>query len=195
MKDLILTKIIATLGPASAGVENIKLLINEGARVFRVNFSHGSVEGFSALIDQVRLASSESGVPVAVLGDLSGPKIRVGKITDPGILLNKDEKVEFVTGDISGFVNDEGTAIFPTTYSKIIEEVQAKRSSSTMATLNCVAQERLKAGFNAQLSRAGWLLQKKALTSRKPTYLFQPLPNGISNALNSQLKKGWITLL
>ncbi len=47
MEDLILTKIIATLGPASAGVENIKMLINEGARVFRVNFSHGSFEGFS----------------------------------------------------------------------------------------------------------------------------------------------------
>lgn len=124
MKDLILTKIIATLGPASAGVENIKLLINEGARVFRVNFSHGSFEGFSALIDQVRTASEESGVPVAVLGDLSGPKIRVGKVTDPGILLIKDQKVDFIQGDIAGFINDEGTAVFSTTYPKIIEEVQ-----------------------------------------------------------------------
>ncbi len=124
MKDLILTKIIATLGPASAGVDNIKLLIVEGARVFRVNFSHGSFEGFSELIDQVRAASKESGVPVAVLGDLSGPKIRVGKVSDPGIMLKKDGKVEFVTGENPAFVNDSGTAVFTTTYPKIIEEVE-----------------------------------------------------------------------
>lgn len=124
MKDLILTKIIATLGPASAGVENIKLLINEGVRVFRVNFSHGSFEGFSALIDQVRTASKDSGVPVAVLGDLSGPKIRVGKVTDPGIMLKKDDKVEFTRGEITGYCNDQGTAVFSTTYPHIIEEVE-----------------------------------------------------------------------
>jgi pyruvate kinase len=124
MKDLILTKIIATLGPASAGVENIKLLITEGARIFRVNFSHGSFEGFSALIDQVREAGQESGIPVAVLGDLSGPKIRIGKVPDAGIILNEDQKVEFVNEEITGFIDNSGKAVFSTTYPMIIEEVQ-----------------------------------------------------------------------
>ncbi len=85
MTDLILTKIIATLGPASAGVENIKMLINEGVRVFRVNFSHGTTDSFSLLIDQVRQASAEKNIPVAVLGDLSGPKIRVGQVVEGGL--------------------------------------------------------------------------------------------------------------
>jgi pyruvate kinase len=124
MNELILTKIIATLGPASAGVENIKLLISEGARVFRVNFSHGSFEGFSELIDQVRAASDKSGVPVAVLGDLSGPKIRVGQVPGSGIMLNTDDKVEFIKGDACSYVNETGIAIFTTTYPQIIEEVQ-----------------------------------------------------------------------
>jgi len=124
MEDLILTKIIATLGPASASVENIKLLISEGARIFRVNFSHGSFEGFSELIDQVRMASHETGIPVAVLGDLSGPKIRIGKVADPGITLQKDGIVEFIWEEITGHLTDDGTAVFSTTLPSIIEEVE-----------------------------------------------------------------------
>jgi pyruvate kinase len=124
MKDLILTKIIATLGPASAGVENIKTLINEGARVFRVNFSHGAFEGFSETIDNVRAASRESGIPVAVLGDLSGPKIRIGKVEEGGIDLKNDSIVEFCRDETTGHLTTDGAAVFSTTYPHIVEEVQ-----------------------------------------------------------------------
>jgi len=124
MKNLILTKIIATLGPASAGTENIKLLILEGVRVFRVNFSHGSFEGFSALIDQVREASAITGIPVAVLGDLSGPKIRVGKVPEGGIFLKEDDLLQFNAGEEIAYINSEGSAVFPTTFPHMIDEVQ-----------------------------------------------------------------------
>jgi pyruvate kinase len=124
MQDLILTKIIATLGPASAGVENIKILIHEGARVFRVNFSHGSFEGFSELIDQVRKASDDTGVPVAVMGDLSGPKIRVGKVEEPGITLLNDGLVEFTAQEITGHLVENGCAVFSTTLPRMITEVE-----------------------------------------------------------------------
>ena len=98
--NFLLTKIIATLGPASSPVENIKELITEGVRVFRVNFSHGSFESFSELIDHVRQASHETGIPVAVLGDLSGPKIRVGKVVEGGVTLEPGMQVEFRRGRI-----------------------------------------------------------------------------------------------
>jgi pyruvate kinase len=124
MEALILTKIIATLGPASSSVENIKQLIGEGARVFRVNFSHGSFEGFSELIDHIRLASRETGIPAAVLGDLSGPKIRVGKVVDPGILLKQEGIVEFTREEITGCLENNGTAVFSTTLPAMINEVQ-----------------------------------------------------------------------
>lgn len=124
MQDLILTKIIATLGPACAGVEKIKLLIHEGARVFRVNFSHGSFEEFSDLIDDVRIASGETGIPVAVLGDLSGPKIRVGKVADPGIILQDEGLVEFTVEEITGHLQENGTAVFSTTLPGMIAEVE-----------------------------------------------------------------------
>jgi pyruvate kinase len=124
MNDLILTKIIATLGPASAGVDNIRLLILEGVRIFRVNFSHGTFEGFSDLIDQVREASRQAGIPVAVLGDLSGPKIRVGKVTEKGVLLEGQHEVAFVKGEVTGAFDEHGTAVFSTTYAQMIEEVR-----------------------------------------------------------------------
>jgi pyruvate kinase len=125
MHELILTKIIATLGPASAGVENIKTLIHEGVRVFRVNFSHGSFEGFSDLIDNVRNASNETNIPIAVLGDLSGPKIRVGKVADPGIILQDEGLVEFTAEEITGHLQKNGTALFSTTMPAMIKEVDA----------------------------------------------------------------------
>jgi pyruvate kinase len=125
MRDLLLTKIIATLGPASAGVENIKLLINEGARVFRINFSHGNFDSFTELIDGVRTASRETGIPVAVMGDLSGPKIRVEKVTDQGILLQAEGIVEFTREEITGHLTENGSALLSTTFPLMIDEVQS----------------------------------------------------------------------
>ena len=82
--DFLLTKIIATLGPASEKTETIRTLIEYGVRVFRINFSHGTFEEHERLLRRVRKASAELDIPVAVLGDLSGPKIRVGEVVPEG---------------------------------------------------------------------------------------------------------------
>lgn len=121
--NFLLTKIIATLGPASSPVENIRELIREGVRVFRVNFSHGSFESFEILIDHVRQASSDIGIPVAVLGDLSGPKIRVGRVVEGGVLLKPGMQVEFCRHDrLAGIEN--GKAVFSTTLPQLVDEVK-----------------------------------------------------------------------
>jgi pyruvate kinase len=73
------TKIVATLGPASDSVEIITALIEAGADVFRLNFSHGTPEDHAARAGRVREASKRAGREVAIMGDLQGPKIRVGK--------------------------------------------------------------------------------------------------------------------
>lgn len=82
-----LTKIIATLGPATSEVSIIVRLIEEGARVFRLNFSHGSFEGFGKLLAAVREASRKIGIHVGVMGDLCGPKIRIGEVIPGGVML------------------------------------------------------------------------------------------------------------
>ncbi|MGA1191607.1 MAG: pyruvate kinase [Bdellovibrionota bacterium] len=74
------TKIIATLGPASRSPEKLRELILAGVNVVRLNFSHGSHEEHRETLERVRAASAELKIPVAVLQDLSGPKIRITEI-------------------------------------------------------------------------------------------------------------------
>ena len=73
------TKIIATLGPASAAPEVLARLFRAGADVFRLNFSHGSHEDHAARILAIRALEQETGRPIGILADVQGPKLRVGK--------------------------------------------------------------------------------------------------------------------
>ena len=76
------TKILATLGPASSSPEKIEALIRAGVNGFRLNFSHGTHETHAGLYRAIREASARVGVPVAILQDLQGPKIRTGNLVD-----------------------------------------------------------------------------------------------------------------
>jgi pyruvate kinase len=76
-------KIVCTLGPASSTPERIGELIDAGMNVARLNFSHGSHEDHAKMLQLVRSESDRRGKAVAVLLDLQGPKIRVGKFADP----------------------------------------------------------------------------------------------------------------
>ena len=78
------TKIVATIGPASGSANMIGQLLDAGVNVFRLNFSHGSADGHRQQAQIIRQVSEEKGRYVAILGDLQGPKIRVGDLTtDP----------------------------------------------------------------------------------------------------------------
>ncbi len=97
------TKIIATLGPASASDDVIRELIAAGVDVFRLNFSHGTHDGHAAVIDRVRRASKEAGRIVALLQDLSGPKIRTGKLRGGGpVPLKTGDVLSIAVGDFEG---------------------------------------------------------------------------------------------
>jgi pyruvate kinase len=97
------TKIIATLGPASASDTRIRELIAAGVDVFRFNFSHGTHDSHAAMIEKVRRIANEAGRIVALLQDLSGPKIRIGKLRGGGPVTLKDgEPLSIVVGDIEG---------------------------------------------------------------------------------------------
>ncbi|XOV77490.1 MAG: pyruvate kinase [Aestuariibacter sp.] len=81
------TKILATLGPATDSAEKIEAIINAGANVVRMNFSHGSAEDHIQRAQRVRSVAKKLGKYVAILGDLQGPKIRVAKFKDGAIQL------------------------------------------------------------------------------------------------------------
>src|SRR4051812_26842321 len=79
------TKIVATLGPASIDAGVIARLIQAGVDVFRLNMSHGDHESHRTAHERVRAAASDLGRPIAILADLSGPKLRVGQFADGSI--------------------------------------------------------------------------------------------------------------
>ena len=93
--SILLTKILATVGPACEDPHTLDRLIEEGVRVFRLNFSHGALTEHEGRLNAIRQASERAGIPVGVLGDLSGPKIRVGKVREGGIFLAVGDQIEF----------------------------------------------------------------------------------------------------
>lgn len=80
-------KIIATLGPASSDIDTIRELFQAGADVFRLNFSHGDHAQHQARLALIRQVEQEAGRPIAVLADLQGPKLRIGRFADGPVTL------------------------------------------------------------------------------------------------------------
>ncbi len=85
------TKIIATIGPASDSKEKIAALALAGVRIFRLNFSHGDASMFVDIIRNIREVEKEVNIPLTIMQDLSGPKIRLGNLKD-------DKKVSVTKG-------------------------------------------------------------------------------------------------
>ncbi len=83
------TKIVCTIGPATSSIPTIKRLIAAGMAVARLNFSHGSTDEHAARIRSIRKASHDMKIPIGILVDLPGPKIRVGRVFPEPILLRE----------------------------------------------------------------------------------------------------------
>ena len=97
------TKIISTIGPASDTDDAVRALIAAGTDVFRLNFSHGTHEQHRASAARIRRAADEAGRPVAIMQDLSGPKIRTGNLEgNQPLLLKEGEPLDIVIGDELG---------------------------------------------------------------------------------------------
>jgi pyruvate kinase len=109
------TKIVVTLGPVTSSKEAIKSLIERGVNVFRLNFSHGSYETHQQLIDNIRMAEKELNENVAILQDISGPKIRIGEV-DGVLKLKAGDRVKLVKQNSDRYS-------FTLTYPEIIDMV------------------------------------------------------------------------
>jgi pyruvate kinase len=91
------TKIVATIGPASSSPAMLERLIRQGLNVARINFSHGRPEDHLKVAAAIRRAAAKAGASVAILGDLCGPKIRVGQFRDGAITLKDGATVRITT--------------------------------------------------------------------------------------------------
>jgi pyruvate kinase len=96
------TKIVATIGPASDAPEMLERLIRAGLNVARLNFSHGDFPSHAARIARIRAAEKATGLPVTIMADLPGPKMRLGKIAPEPIHLAPGDPFTLTSEDIIG---------------------------------------------------------------------------------------------
>jgi pyruvate kinase len=102
-------KIVCTLGPAVESPEKVRELIAAGMNMARLNLSHGSYDEHQSRLDQVRAAAAEAGLPIAILVDLQGPKIRLARFKDGPHDLARGDIFTITTDEIEGTKERVGT--------------------------------------------------------------------------------------
>ncbi|HSR35836.1 MAG TPA: pyruvate kinase [Desulfurivibrionaceae bacterium] len=112
------TRIVATVGPACASAEHLAALIEAGVDVFRLNFSHGTLEEKKRWIATIREIAAQQARPLAILADLQGPKIRTGQMRDGGVMLAAGQAISLTTQPLIG--NEQR---IPVTYQHLPHDV------------------------------------------------------------------------
>jgi pyruvate kinase len=116
---MIKTKIIATVGPACSNAEIVRAMLNSGVDVFRLNFSHGTLEEHTALLNLLKSVISGQHRMIAVIGDICGPKIRTGPISPEGQIIKSGDAVLIVReGDRADGLH------FGTNYANFVDDMQ-----------------------------------------------------------------------
>lgn len=113
------TKIVATLGPASCQEPVLRRMILAGLDVVRINFSHGQQRELTSLVKLVRQLGDEMNVPIAILGDLRGPRIRVGEIEGGSIRLQEGQKIWLTPKEVMG--NSQRVSV---SFKKLAQDVE-----------------------------------------------------------------------
>lgn len=112
------TKIIATVGPASNSLEGLRALALAGVDVFRLNFAHGTHPALSEVVTRIRQVSRELTRPIGILGDLAGPKIRLGELAGGALVCKTGELLEFAKE-----ASPDNPRRLTSTYELLVEEL------------------------------------------------------------------------
>ncbi len=155
------TKIVCTIGPATESPEMIRKLISSGMNVARLNFSHGTYEQKSRIIEAVRNISKELCVPVAILQDLSGPKIRTGELASGNSVILADGSEFTLTGENKPG-DEHGVCI---TYYKILSEKLKPNDQIYLAdgSIHLLVTSIDKNGIKCQVISGGELRSKQGI--------------------------------
>ena len=116
---MIKTKIVVTVGPACGSVETLTELINNGADVFRINFSHGDLNQHLQFLNNARTAAETTGSCIAVMGDLCGPKIRLAHFDQAPLKIKPDQELLFLAQP-----DPDNPQALATTYPRIVEDIR-----------------------------------------------------------------------
>ena len=113
------TKILCTLGPSAQTADRIKNLMFAGMDGVRLNFSHGSYAFFEGVFDEIHKACTDEKTPLAILIDLQGPKIRIGELVKPEIVLLENDTIEITIENVVG--NEQ---IISTSYKSLPQDAE-----------------------------------------------------------------------
>jgi len=158
MTNFIKTKIIATIGPNSDSEEKISELIKAGAKIFRINSSHGEAEVHKKNIEKIRRISKELKEYIAIILDLQGPKIRIGNLPEP-VELKKDQELI-----LKPCLENAETNIIPVDYPGIIQDV--KKDDHLLlddGKIELIVKEILSDRIKTIVLRGGLLKSRKGL--------------------------------
>lgn len=180
-------KIVATLGPATDSKEVITQLIKSGMNVARLNMSHGDAAEHQRRLDLVRSVSDELNVPVAVLADLQGPKIRIGRFKNGREILEEGASFSITTKKIDGSATSVSTS-----YSGIVADVSVgdelliddgriklRVKNKTSDTLDCEVIEGGTISDNKGLNLPGVMVSVPALSEKDELDLRWALDNEV----------------
>ncbi len=154
------TKIVATMGPACNNKETLREMFQAGLNVCRLNFSHGAYEDHAHIIQIIRELNEETGMNVAILADLQGPKIRTNEMENNGVLLKKDGIVTIGTEKVIG-----NESSFSINYSNLPTEVKPGERillDDGKITLEVTSTDGSKS-FQAKVIHGGILSSKKGV--------------------------------
>jgi pyruvate kinase len=154
------TKIVCTLGPASSDEATIRAFIEAGMAVARINFSHGEYQEHAQRIETVRRLAGEMDHAVAILADLQGPKLRVGRLPKEGMLLDEGQIVTLVEAESS-----QEPGIIPVPHPEVLHDVKVgERILLDDGLLELRVMGQGERGVLARVAAGGILQSRKGLS-------------------------------
>lgn len=153
------TKILATIGPATDSYKNLKGLIKSGTSGLRLNFSHGSYEYYNEVFQLIDKVCRDTKLPIPILLDLQGPKIRIGELTESVIEIFSGKLIEITIDDLKGTKEKISTS-----YRNLVRD--AKLGDSILIDDGLIKLEVIKKGrktLTCKIIEGGFLKPKKGM--------------------------------
>src|ERR1035437_3846503 len=96
------TKIVATMGPATSTAEVLEAMFTAGLDICRINFSHGNYDAVKETVDNIRTYNKKNNCHIGILGDLQGPKLRIGEVENNAVTLTNGEEITITPNECVG---------------------------------------------------------------------------------------------
>lgn len=160
------TKIIATLGPASTDLDLMREMVEQGVRVFRLNFSHADATAFIPALQIIRTLERELAIPLTAMGDLCGPKIRIGVVADSPKNITRGERVLLGLPELAGAAAEGEKTFLPfesTTYLEGLKEGMLVTLADGLLRFKVTQSLRPAQLFELEALNGGVLTSKKGI--------------------------------